>query len=99
MSRTTLILLDVSKREQSCNSSSASSSKAAVESFKLTAVVCVCVCVSLSLSLSVVFLSIAAKASTVFQELQTDETPAKPAEDSQTNGSINTNLTPNQTKK
>jgi hypothetical protein len=46
-----------------------------------------------------VFLSIAAKVSTVFQQLQTDETPAKPAEDSQTNGSINTNLTPPTKKK
>jgi hypothetical protein len=45
-----------------------------------------------------VFLRIAAKVSTVFQQLQTDETPAKPAEDSQTNGSINTNLTPDQKK-
>jgi len=45
-----------------------------------------------------VFLSIAAKVSTVFQQLQTDETHAKPAEDSQTNGNINTNLNPNQKK-
>jgi hypothetical protein len=54
--------------------------------------------VSLSLSLSSV-LSIAAKVSKVFQQLQTDETPAKPAEDSQTNGNINANHTPNQKKK
>jgi hypothetical protein len=54
---------------------------------------------SLSLSLSVVFLSIAAKVSKVFQQLQTDETPAKPAEDSQKNGNINANHTPNQKKK
>jgi hypothetical protein len=98
MSQTILILLDVSKREQSCNSSSATSSKAAVESSELTAVVCECVSLSL-FSLSVVFLSIAAKVSTVFQQLQTDETPAKPAEDSQTNGRINTNLTPQPKKK
>jgi hypothetical protein len=60
---------------------------------------CVFLSLSLSLSHSVVFLSNAAKVSKVFQQLQTDETPAKPAEDTQTNGNINTNLTPDQKKK
>ncbi len=57
MSQTTLILLDVSKREQSCNSSSASSYKSScwklqVDCSTLCVYVCVCVCVCLSLSLS-----------------------------------------------
>jgi hypothetical protein len=38
------------------------------------------------------------KSQQYFSKLQTDETPAKPAEDSQTNGSINTNLTLNHKK-
>ncbi len=97
MSQTTLILLDVSKREQSCSSSSASSSKAAVESSKLTAVLCVCVFVSLSLSFSSVS-EHCCKSLNSISATTTDETPAKPAEDSQTNGNINTNLNPNQKK-